>query len=481
MSADLPVNRNKLMPVLLAGCYGLGVAHWLYMFANPHGPGWANCTGADWTLASDYFDILRAAVHDRQWPWLMDFSHYSNRFLGLPETPLSPQYVLALFVPNALFNVFNLLFLFTCCFAGLVLIQREYRLSPIPFLFLFLLYNFNGYIVSRVSAGHFMWFGYFFMPFMHWCVLRMARGNCGTRVRILFAFGFLVLLLQGSFHLFVWWTLYLGLLALLHPNLIRPVAGVLILAFGLGLFRFLPGVVSLWNTSLSFTTGYPGLGGLLDGLTEIRRIEWIDTSRHFGDLGWWEFDCYIGIAAFLLLGYFGVVRAFRGNAEGGHRALDFASLAMALLCFGDILGALGMLPVPLFSSQRVASRLIIVPLTTCMVLAALRMEQELRARPKDLPLRLLLALFLAATLYDLYEHTSTWKVTRMDEYFGSYSLYPHGARLVRPDWTQPGMRLYAWSVVGGGVLSGMFLVGSVFLFWKGKRLDDESAVELASD
>lgn len=475
MVADMPTGRNRLMPFFLAGCYGLGVAHWLYMFSNPHGPGWANCTGADWMLASNYYDILRAAVHDRQWPWLMDFSHYSNRFLGLPETPLSPQYALALLVPNAPFNVFNLLFLFTCCFAGLVLIQREYGLSPLPFLFLFLLYNFNGYIVSRVSAGHFMWFGYFFMPFMHWSVLRMAHGVCGARVRILFAFAFLVLLLQGSFHFFVWWTLYLGLLALLHPKLIRPIAEVLVLAFGLGLFRFLPGVVSLWNTSLHFTTGYPGLGGLLDGLTEIRKIEWIDTSRRFRDLGWWEFDCYIGLAAFLLLGFFGVVRACSGNAEGGRRALDFASLAMALLCFGDILGALGMLPVPLFSSQRVASRLIIVPLTTCMVLAALRMEQELRARPKDLPLRLLLAFFLAATMYDLFEHTSTWKVTRMDEYYAGYSLYPQGAHLVSPDWSQPGMRLYAWSVAVGGVLSGVCLGWTVLRFRKSGPLEEASA------
>jgi len=468
------------MPLFLAGCYGFGVVHWLFMFANPRGPGLALCAGGDWPLASNYYDILREAVYSRQWPWLMDFVHYSDRFLGMPETPLSPQYALVLFLPYALFNLLNLLFLFTCCFAGLALIQREYGLSPLPFLFLFLLYNFNGYIVSRVSVGHFMWFGYFFMPFMHWCVLRMVREADGERGRILFALAFFVLLLQGSFHLFVWWTLYLGLLALLHPRLMRPVIQVMVLALGLGLFRFLPGMVSLWGTGLHFTTGYPGLSELLDGLTDIRKVEWLDNSGRFANLRWWEFDCYVGLAAFLLLGYFGVARACSANAVRACRALDFASLAMALLCFGDILGALGALPVPLFSSQRIASRLIIVPLTTCIVLAALRMEQALRARPKDLSLRLLLTVLLASTMYDVYQHTTAWRIARMDEFFGEYALYPNGARLARPDWTQPGMRLYAWSAMGGFVLSGAVLGGTVFRFWKSKPLDTASAVELTS-
>ncbi len=481
MSSAVSGERNHYMPFFLGACYGLGVLHWVFMFSKPHGPGLARCEGVDWTLAANYYDILRSAVREWRFPWLMDFAHYSNRFLGLPETPLSPQYALVLLMPYSAFNLLNVLFLFTCSFLGLVLLQREHGLSPLPFFFLFLLYSFNGYLVSRVSAGHFMWFGYFFMPYIHWALLRLVDGNGGVRIRLFLALGFFALLLEGSFHLFVWWTIYLGILAVLHPKLIRPVAEVLIVGLGLGLFRLLPCAVSLWNTGLHFTAGYSGLAGLLDALTGLRPAEWSDTDGAFGYMHWWEFDCYIGLAGFLLLGCFSLVRAFGGDARGSYRALDFASLAMALLCFGDLLGALGLLPVPFFSSQRVASRLIIVPLTTCVVLGSIRMEQLLRARPKDLSLRLLLSLLLGTTVYELYRHTSAWKVTRMDEFFDGSALYPKGASLVNPDWSQPGMGLYAGSVAVGMVVSLGVLAGVAVALWRTKGRNSAVPVALPPD
>ena len=71
----------------------------------------------------------------------MDFTHYSDRFLGLPETPLSPQFLLIGIMEDPLFNLCNVLLLNTFLFLGLLLIRREHKLFPIPFIFLCLLYE----------------------------------------------------------------------------------------------------------------------------------------------------------------------------------------------------------------------------------------------------------------------------------------------------------------------------------------------------
>lgn len=453
---------------MLLGLYAAGFAHWVFFFSNPHGPGLSVCAGGDWALASNYYDIIRESVRTGQIPWVMDFAHYSNRFLGLPETPLSPQYLLTLLFSDPVFNVVNLVVLYSCCFAGLVALRREYRLSPLPFAFLFLVYNFNGYLVSRAGVGHFMWFGYFFMPFAHLFLLRLIREPEGERHGIALAWMLALMLLQGSFHLFVWWAMFLCILVVLHPPLWIALGRVLMLSLGLGLFRFAPGAVSLWDTKLAFVTGYPDVPAFLDALTVVRNVDWLEELSRFRSLHWYEFDCYVGLSGLLLLGYFGVVRADRKNPA--LRVLCFASLVMVVLCFGKILETLGTLPIPLVSSQRIASRLVVLPLTTCAVLAAIRMEQWLRARPRGYAQRSLLALLVLSLAHDLYQHSAAWRVTRTDEWRDGLGLYPPEAHLLPvADWTDAGMRWYALSTAGGLLISVAVLGWSV-IRWRMKRI-----------
>jgi hypothetical protein len=446
-----------------------GVAHWLFFFSHPREAGMADCTGGDWRLAEHYHNALRQAFAYKEIPWQLDFTHYSDRFLALPVTPLSPQFVLLPWISDAPFNLLNILLLYTCCFVGLLWLQREHGLSWLPFAFLFLLYQFNGYLTAHVSQGHFMWYGYFFFPFFHVLALRWLRNPDSRRTELGMAVVLAIMMLQGAFHVCIWLIYCMLFLALFDRRLRLPVFRSLLWASGLCFYRFLPGLLSMGGIKLDFVTSYGSLNVLWEALTEIKPVHWEDSLGQFGGLPWWEIDCFVGLTGALLLLYFGIFRARNQGKEDGFQVMDWANLAMLLFCCGSMLGVLGSLNIPFFSSQRIATRLIIVPLTTLMVLAAIRMEVLFRERPKDTALRMFIGLCLALMTYELYQHSAAWQITYTDELFAEKSFYPTQGGLLRPpDWTGEGMRLYAWSVAAGWCVSAVSGAAWLFVFRRTK-------------
>src|SRR5688572_7401491 len=76
----------RLFPLIL---YVAGLLFWLRFF-------WfAELFAYDWSLSLAYQEILKQAIVEWRVPYLSTFHHYSDRFLGTPETPLSPQFLLA--------------------------------------------------------------------------------------------------------------------------------------------------------------------------------------------------------------------------------------------------------------------------------------------------------------------------------------------------------------------------------------------------
>ncbi len=413
--------------VWLLALYVCGIAHWVFLFSNPHGEGLADFSAMDWVLAANYQDVSREALSEGRIPYLMSFAHYSDRFLGLPETPLSPQHLFVLLLDDAPFHLFNILFLYTCACLGLLLLRRHLRLSYLAFGFLFLAFNFNGYLVSRVAAGHFMWYGYFFLPYFAWGLLRIDRLDAWVVV----VFSLIAMLLQGSFHLYLWCLIYVALWGCLTPRHLRMAIRVLVFAMLAGAFRLGPAAVSLWGAELRYSGGFPSFGALLEGLTVIRDVRWLDPVGAYHYLKWWELDCYLGFAGLGLLLYFTLVRREQGNdTQSSFLGFDFANLAMLLLAFDGLLGLAFALDIPLLGSQRIASRLIVVPLVMAIILAAARMEHALAREASAKRLRPLLCFALVALAYDVYRHSVAWQVTYVDEHYAGKPFYEAGAHLI---------------------------------------------------
>ena len=470
--ASLESNKG-VHGLVIVGLYVIGLLHWLLFFYDFDTGAWAKQTGGDWFINSAYYGVLRDAIHHVQLPLLMDFMHFTDRFLGLPHTPLSPQFLLLSVLDDGLFNILNVLILHTVCFGGLLLIKRDHNLSSLPFIFLCLLYEFNGHIVAHLSVGHFMWCGYFFMPYAHWLLLRILKKPSDERARILLAIALFFLLLQGGFHLLIYWIIFLSMVALIRPRLMKAIFYVLVLTVGLNLFRFLPSAASLQETELGFKYGYPSVVWLFEALLFINPPDWAGEIPHMHKK-WWELNSYVGIAGFLLLGYFGVVKAFFNKERREFRALDYACLCMALLSIGGIVGTIATyFPIPLFTSQRVASRLFILPLTTCIVLGSLRMEDTLQKNKNSMGLRMVLVLLLSITTFELFRHTLTWQVAHMDAAFDKLRAYtpPNVHLILEPDMNAPGMQLYVNALLLGSLATLAFFAFAIFRYRRAGKLD----------
>jgi len=369
------------------------------------------------------------------------------------------------------FNLLNILLLYSVSYAGLLCLRRELRLPAMPFLFLYLLFSFNGYIVSRVAVGHTMWYGYFFLPYFHLLMLRMVNDSFSERSRIMLILVLFLMLLQGSFLLYTWCLMYMFLTALFNPRLWRPIAYAGVGSALVSLFRFLPGAMTFRTYNLDFIGGYPSLSFLLDGLTTIKDFRETYRCGSFG-LGWWEFDCYVGLTGLGLILYFCLLIRLRDKSMGIptlFRELDLPNLVMLILCFGEIYSIVTQLPIPLVSAQRVSMRFIVIPLTMLALIAAVRMRDFLARDNPPLAAKSLLAICLVLMAWGLYTHSSTWRVYDADLFFLRDDVYGSGPEFVRqPNIAEPGVLRYIHTVQVSVALSCCATLFFAYRFLKAK-------------
>jgi hypothetical protein len=128
------------------------------------------------------------------------------------------------------FVLANTLIMYSVGFIGCLLIRNRYHLSLLPFVFLFLLFNFNGHITSHLSVGHSMWYGYFLLPLFFYFLLELLPPSAKIRVgtSIILAFVLFAIVLQGSFHIFVWCLIFLAILGFFNRHSSKDVARLVV-------------------------------------------------------------------------------------------------------------------------------------------------------------------------------------------------------------------------------------------------------------
>lgn len=427
---------SRLLPGIL---YLLGILHWLGFFT------FAKLTGLDWRLTLAYQALLKEALQTGRVPYVSTFDHYTNRFLGSPETPLSPQYLLLPWTDPWTFNVLNLCFLYSLSFIGLALFKRRYALSWLPFTALYLLFNFNGCIVSRVAVGHTMWYGYFLLPLLYLCLFDILEDRNVRRAACFLAGVLFLMELQGSFHLLVWCFMFLALVALFDRRHFRPIAAAMLWAVGLDAFRLAPAAVTLRGLSLNYVHAFESLGTLVDRLTvrfpPVPPLEGAYFYCH-------ELDCYVGLIGLAALIGFGWLYPYR-SATGriaGQWALYPAVLAMVALSMAPVWKHFYETGLPLFRSQRVPARLVVLPVTACIFLAVPRLQLFLRAPATPKGVKWLLALVPVPLAHAFYAHSSLWTVSDVETIAWESVTTFLPVSLLAPDMTDASTRLYVYTV-----------------------------------
>ncbi|HEY45596.1 MAG: hypothetical protein AMJ88_13945 [Anaerolineae bacterium SM23_ 63] len=366
----------------------------------------------DWPKEWQYYTILKQALTDKTIPLHTNPNpNAPERFLSIPETVLSPQILSLSFLEPGQFVLLNALLLFSIGFLGLLLIKRRYNLSPITFGVLFLLFSFNGHIVSHVSVGHSMWFGYYLLPFFMLQLFRLIDHDYDHKWPLVMGLILFGITLQGSIHFYVWCVmLLLILLVILRPHRI-PILKSLIASALLAAHRILPAALVFAENKRRFFPGYINFTDILSALVkDVSPYEAISGRL----VGWWELDHYVSLVGLLFILLFGFYPLFDPNHEEKSSSkflpLYIPMIIMMILSVSYLYQPIHSLPIPLVGLERVPSRFLIMSVVGVIFIAAISAQGWLSTRVQSITKRFISLTFFIIMGHDILRHVRIWRV-----------------------------------------------------------------------
>lgn len=452
--------------IILALSYGFGVVMW-GKFLN-----WGNIPFVfhDWAeVNAARFEFLRLSVIQGVLPLHMGNAGFlrgvTDRFMSIPDVFLSPQVLLLRFMEIGPFILINTLLLYTISVWGLWWLKKHFSLSPLVFVFMFLLYNFNGHILAHMSVGHITWGGYFLFIWFLILVVKLLEGDHSWRWIIGMALLLFVTLLQGSFHQFMLESWFLALLFLVAWKHWRPLLLSVLFAALFSMVRVLPISLSFGNFDTGFLGGYPSILNMFQSLVFNTYPKIALPFQIFDSpLGFWEFDLYIGKIGFLFV-LLGVVLWFWSQIkERKFSPLLLPMAVITILSIGNLYLPLSKLPIAIFNSGRVTSRYFILPMIFVFVLSAKSMQNLLNVTRYKIVAMLILLAAVVYQIFDVIQQVSAWQVTQS---FQVFPLTPVDlSRVTIGNHADP---LYLQMVLIGFCITTASLLLAAFLVFRERR------------
>lgn len=417
----------------------------------------------DWAYVSmPRLAFLKYAIRDLTLPLHMPdasaLSNISDRFMSIPDVILSPQILFLGILGLMPFVLFNVLFQYTIGFWGLLKLRKRFRLSLVVFLAAFLLFNFNGHILSHLAIGHVNWGGYFLYPWFVLMVLRFVEGERSWRWVLFGALIFFLVFLQGAYHQYVWMLIFFGVTGIVYWRNFFAAFKVLVFANLLSMVRILPAVIQIGEFDQEFLGGFLLKRYMLGVMLSARAPETGQVFKTFPNpLGYWELNLYVGLLGILFLVFFAglmfITRQtlvvgmqwaktfdkeivekkqsgawhslsrifswfskFDGLREDARPKLLGLLIPVALmgwLSIRDNYNILKQIPIPMLSGERVATRFLVLSFVFLLFLAVLEYQWLLNRVQKLWPLQILLLGLSGYLAFDLWQHSTMWRITEM--------------------------------------------------------------------
>jgi hypothetical protein len=424
----------------------------------------------DWAeVNAARFEFLRQSVLQGVLPLHMSGAGFlrgvTDRFMSVPDVFLSPQLFLLRFLEIGPFILVNTLLLYSISVWGLWWLKKHFSLSPLVFIFMFLLFNFNGHILAHMSVGHITWGGYFLFIWFLILVVKLLEGDHSWRWIIGMALLLFVTLLQGSFHQFMLESWFLALLFLVARKHWRPLLLSVIFAALFSMVRVLPISLTFGKFDTQFLGGYPSIINMFQSLVFNTSPKLALPFRIFDSpLGYWEFDLYVGKVGFLFILSGVVLWIWSQTKDRKISPLLLPMAVLTLLSISDLYLPLSKLPIPIFNSGRVTSRFFILPMIFVFVLSAKSIQNVLNNFRYKI---IALVVLLGAVVYqiiDVIQQVSAWQVT---ESFQVFPLTPVDlSRVTIGNHADP---VYFQMILIGFCISAASLMVATFLVLRERR------------
>ena len=305
----------------------------------------------------------------------------TDRFMSIPDPILSPQIFLLAFMDVGTFILINTLILYIVGGFGLLWFRKKYSLSLGVFTILFFLFNFNGHMLSHFSVGHINYTGYYFFPWVIALVIKLLEGDNSWRWVLTTSVIMFLVFLQGSYHHFIWLLMFIGLVGLARWKVFPQVFKVLVFSILLSMVRILPPALEAANFDSEFLGGYPTVLDVLKAMVVIvQPSQAFDHRTLLTTLGWWEFDLYVGLVGAIFVICFGIYKGIGTllKEESTLTPLFLPVITLFVLSIGRVYRIVRLVPIPLFSGERVSSRMIILPFVILLILASIEMQKWIK-------------------------------------------------------------------------------------------------------
>lgn len=423
---------------------------------------WFDVSGPRLFYLQETFQAGQLPLHVSSSTGLM---HATDRFLAVPDVIVSPQIILLRWISPGAFVLGQTLMLYSLGYWGLLRLKRHWRLSIVAFTPLFLIFNFNGHLVTHMAVGHIVWWAHLLLSWFVLWVVRLLEKGGGWRWAANISILLTIIFLQGGYHLFVWCWIFLAGLLIFNWRLRKPLLLALGASILLNFGRILPGALVAKAMNIGFLSGFTTVNELLDGLISLRGpARALDTVTPLNPLvASWEFDHYIGWAgvALLFLGGWFWLRS-REEWKKPFAGLWAACGAMAVLSVGRIYRVVFTLHIPLLTGERVTSRFLLLPLLFVTALAAFAIQRALN-RSKSCAYPVLIGSSgILLLINDLLQHRELWKLEQLEQ------LFPHQTFALLHPANHPDPA-YMTALLGGLCVS---LIALVVILIKARRSVD---------
>ena len=235
--------------------YVIGLLHW-YLFFNYNSP---TLTSGDWFCFHQIFDVYKQFLLTGKIPFyatlfasdtLESTMYGTSRFLSMPWIMMPPLMFLLKFFSITVFITCQFWLYYTISFIVVLKWIKKLKLSISASIFLLILFNFHGALISKASAGQMIW-GYMLIPWFLWVIYKFIENDkpfrsVGLMIMLEFSFLLFFLLLSGDMHNFYQFVLVGFCVLMFYPGrILRFVSGTLIGVI-LSAWYFVPNL--LFNT-----------------------------------------------------------------------------------------------------------------------------------------------------------------------------------------------------------------------------------------
>jgi hypothetical protein len=383
-----------------------------------------------------------------------------DRYFTVADMVVSPQVILLRWLEVGPYTMVNSLLLYSIATWSLLRIRKRFGLSLFAYAVLFLLFHFNGFIVCHFSVGHLSWGGYYFFPAFVLLLLALLEGDHSWRWVTQMAFVLFFILLQGSFHHFFWCFLVLASLGITAWRHAIPLIKVAAATLMLSMLRILPIMSRIGDLheDFHFLSGYPSLGHILVALTYNSTPNMAMPRTIFeNNLGYWEFDIYIGWVGVAFLGIFSIFMLYDYFRERKFPYLILSVVMLVLFSIQDYFPRAFFNQTWLISSERVTTRMLGLVLVMLIILAAIYYQKAVDLTRLAWWLKLVQLTLLVVLAYDLVLHTLRWSVK------STYLAFGIGLRDLSLIHVSNHADPAYYSILAIG--SGISLLTALFLLW----------------